>query len=325
MSRSDEADPDLSVVVPAHNEELNLPVLIRELQRALVPAGLRYEVLLVDDGSRDSTANVIRALATAHPNVRGILLSRNFGHQAAVSTGLQYVHGRAVAVMDADLQDRPVDLLALFQCWKTSKADVVYAIRRKRKENILKRSAYGLFYRLLGRLAEVEIPLDSGDFCVMDRAFLARLNALPERLRFVRGLRAWLGGVQIGMPVERDVRRAGEPQYTFAKLLGLAADGLVSFSHRPLRMASWAGIIAAGLAFIGATVVLVWRFTGRLPEGAGLATIALGVLFLGGLQLLTIGVLGEYVGRIFDEVKARPVAVVSEVIEFEGFDPTEGR
>jgi len=215
--------------------------------------------------------------------------------------------------MDADLQDRPADLVLLYDRWRAG-ADVAYAVRRTRQETLRRRFAYRLFYRVLSRLADVQIPLDAGDFCVMDATFVERLNALPERLRFVRGLRAWLGGRQERVPVDRGARRHGEPQYSFTKLVRLAFDGLFSFSDAPLRLASLVGAVISLLAFAGSVLVLVWKAMGLLPSGAGVATIALGVFFLGGLQLLTIGILGEYVSRIFREVKGRPVAVVAEVI-----------
>jgi dolichol-phosphate mannosyltransferase len=188
----------------------------------------------------------------------------------------------------------------------------MYAVRTSRAENFLKRFAYAVFYRILARMANISIPVDSGDFCVMSQEFVTRLNQLPERLRYVRGLRAWLGGHQVPVAVERGARRAGRSQYTFAKLVRLATDGLVSFSYVPLRLASWLGIAVSGLALVGIIVVLAWKYLGRLPSGAGVATIALSVLLIGGVQLLTLGILGEYVGRIFDEVKGRPVAVVGE-------------
>jgi len=313
MSFSATPLPDLCIVVPAFNEEENLPVLYRELVEALDARQIRFELLVVDDGSRDGTVDVLRRLAAADDRVRALRLSRNFGHQEAISIGLQEARGRAVAIMDADLQDRPADLLLLYERWEAG-ADVAYAVRRTRRETLRRRFAYRLFYRVLARLAEVQIPLDAGDFCIMDGSFVERLNALPERLRFVRGLRAWLGGRQERVPVDRDARRHGEPQYSFGKLVRLALDGLFSFSDAPLRMASLVGTSIAGLAFLGVIVVLVWKALGLLPTGAGVATIALGVFFLGGLQLLTIGILGEYVSRIFREVKARPVAVVAEVI-----------
>jgi len=305
--------PDLCIVVPAHNEQDNLSPLLEELSAALRPAGVEFQVLFVDDGSRDRTAAVARELAATHKSVRALILSRNFGHQAAVSVGLQYAKGRAVAVMDADLQDRPSDLVQLYRRYLEG-ADVVYAVRRSRPENFLKRFAYTIFYRLLARLASISIPVDSGDFCVMSAEFVARLNGLPERLRYVRGLRAWIGGRQVSVDVDRDPRRAGKPQYTIAKLFRLAIDGLISFSYAPLRLASMLGLVISGLTFIGFLVVLAWKLMGILPKGAAVATIALSVLFIGGVQLLTLGILGEYVGRIFDEVKARPVAIVSEIL-----------
>lgn len=313
MSFSATPLPDLCIVVPAFNEAENLPVLHRELVVALDGRGISFELLVVDDGSRDGTADELRRLAAADERVRALRLSRNFGHQEAISIGLQHARGRAVAIMDADLQDRPTDLLQLYERWQAG-ADVAYAVRRTRRETLRRRFAYKVFYRVLARLADVQIPLDSGDFCVMDGAFVERLNALPERLRFVRGLRAWLGGRQERVPVDRDARRHGEPQYSFAKLVRLALDGLFSFSDAPLRMASLVGAFISLLAFAGAILVVVWKAMGLLPSGAGLATIALSVFFLGGLQLLTIGILGEYISRIFREVKARPVAVVAEVI-----------
>ena len=305
--------PDLCVVVPAFNEEENLPVLYAELAQTLDAKGIRFELLVVDDGSRDGSVDTLRRLTAADDRVRALRLSRNFGHQEAISIGLQHARGRAVAIMDADLQDRPTDLVLLYERWQAG-ADVAYAVRRTRRETLRRRFAYRLFYRVLARLADVQIPLDAGDFCVMDGAFVERMNALPERLRFVRGLRAWLGGRQERVPVDRDARRHGEPQYSFGKLVRLALDGLFSFSDAPLRMASLVGALISVLAFGGALLIVVWKAMGLLPSGAGVATIALGVFFLGGLQLLTIGILGEYISRIFREVKARPVAVVAEVI-----------
>lgn len=305
-----QGSPALCIVVPAHNEERNLVTLFAELSSELETAAIDFELLIVDDGSTDRTRDVARELAAAHHNVRVLVLSRNFGHQAAVSVGLTYADGRAVAVMDADLQDRPSSLVALYRAWQTG-ADVAYAIRRSRRENLVKRTAYRAFYRVLARVANIPVQVDSGDFCVMDAAFVRTLTALPERLRFVRGLRAWLGGSQVGVPVDRAARREGESQYSFSKLLRLAFDGIFSFSDAPLRVASIAGMAISGLAFIGAGVVIAWHFLGLLPQGAGVATIALSVLFLGGLQLLAVGVLGEYVGRIFQEVKARPIGIVA--------------
>jgi dolichol-phosphate mannosyltransferase len=319
--RGSHGGPELGIVVPAYNEEENVPILFREIAETLHAAGCTFELLFVDDGSSDRTADAIRTLAQTDSRVRGLVLTRNFGHQAAISIGLSFVRGDAVAIMDADLQDRPSDALRLLRECRAASADVAYAIRGTRKESAFKRAAYHSFYRLLGRLARIDIPLDSGDFCVMDRRMVERLNALPERLRFVRGLRSWIGGKQIGVIVDRDARRAGEPKYTIVKLMRLAVDGLVSFSDVPLRLASVLGFAVSGLAAVGILVVLVWRLTGKLPSGAGIATIALSILFLGGIQLLTAGILGEYVGRIFEEVKRRPVALVAE--EIGSIEPAE--
>lgn len=319
--RGSQGGPELGIVVPAYNEEENVPVLFREIAATLDAAGCTFELLVVDDGSYDRTADAIRTLALTDSRVRGLVLTRNFGHQAAISIGLSFVHGDAVAIMDADLQDRPSDALRLLRECRAASADVAYAIRGTRKEGAFKRAAYHSFYRLLGRLARIDIPLDSGDFCVMDRRTVDQLNALPERLRFVRGLRSWIGGKQIGVIVDRDARRAGEPKYTIVKLMRLAIDGLVSFSDVPLRLASVLGFAVSGLSAVGILVVLVWRLTGKLPSGAGIATIALSILFLGGVQLLTAGILGEYVGRIFEEVKRRPVALVAE--EIGSIEPAE--
>ncbi len=305
--------PDLGVVVPAYNESENLRTLTRALVDVLERASVDFEILFVDDGSTDDTARVIRALADEEPRVRGLLLTRNFGHQAAVSTGLRHARGRAIGVMDADMQDRPEDLLVLYEAVRGG-ADVAYAIRRTRQESWLLRLAYRSFYRLQNALSPTPMQMDAGDFSVMDAAFVARLNELPERSRYVRGLRSWLGGTQVGVPVDRDARHQGDSKYSFSKLLRLAVDGIVSFSFVPLRLAVYLGLACSLLAFVGVIVVLVWRFTGLLPSGAGLATIALSVLFLGGIQLLTIGIVGEYLARVFEEVKGRPTAVVAETI-----------
>jgi len=313
-TRAERGEPDLGIVVPAYNEALNLATLFQEIVQVFEAAGCTFELLIVDDGSTDETPHIIRALALSDARVRGLILTRNFGHQAAISIGLSYARGNAVGIMDADLQDRPADALALYNECRAASADVAYAIRTTRGEGLLKRAAYRLFYRLIARLARIKIPLDAGDFCVMDRQFVDRLNALPERLRFVRGLRSWVGGRQVGVGVNRDVRRAGTPKYTMSTLMRLAIDGLVSFSDVPLRLASVLGFWVSAGSILGMLVVIIWKITGRLPSGAGIGTIALSIFFLGGVQLLTAGILGEYVGRIFEEVKGRPIALVAEYV-----------
>lgn len=314
MAEDPNSESDLTVVIPAHNEEENLPILVREVELLRGQSGLIISLLFVDDGSTDKTAEVIRQLAAERTWVTGLRLTRNFGHQAAISVGLQRARGKVVGVMDADLQDRPTDLLELYRRLCAEDADVAYAVRRSRRENLLKRASYSAFYRVLARVAKISIPVDSGDFCVMQWAFVERLNYLPERLRFVRGLRAWVGGKQVAVPVDRDRRRAGTSQYNMARLFRLAGDGLITFSDTPLRLASGLGFLVAGVSFVSALLVLVWKLLGLLPQGAGVATIALAVLFLGGIQLVTIGILGEYVGRILEEVKGRPIAIIAEEI-----------
>ena len=303
----------LTVVIPAYNEELNLRHVAAALSGTLDPAGIEYRLLFVDDGSRDRTSEVVRELAEGDARIGGLRLSRNFGHQAAVTAGLEHGMDDAVAVMDADLQDTPADLLAMFRRLEEG-ADVVYGVRRTRSEGPILQLAFRTFYRLLRLVADVEMPLDAGDFCVMRGEVLAHLNSLPERLRFVRGLRAWVGFRQVAWPIDRPPRRSGRSKYNLSRRLRFASDGLVSFSHAPLRLATIFGGGVSALAFIGALVVLYWKLSGQTPSGAGIATISLSVLFLGGVQLLSIGILGEYIGRIFDEVKGRPVAIVAEEI-----------
>lgn len=316
-SRRSSFEPALGIVIPEHNEEENLSILYDEIATVFDAAACTFELLIVDDGSTDNSAEVIRGLAERDARVRGLILSRNFGHQAAISIGLEHVRGQTVMIMDGDLQDRPADGLRLYEARIAARADVVYAVRRSRKEPFWKRWAYSAFYRVLARLARIDIPLDSGDFCVMTRAVVTRVNALPERLRFVRGLRSWVGGSQIGVAVDRDARRAGRSKYTTARLIRLAVEGLVSFSDLPLRFASIVGFVVSAIAGLGMILVLFWSFTGRLRTGAGLGTIALSIFFLGGIQLLTAGILGEYVGRIFEEVKRRPIAIVAERVGYD--------
>ena len=243
-------------------------------------------------------------------HVRVLRLSRNFGHQSAISAGIDHAVGDAVIVMDADLQDPPEAVPDLLAPWRQGH-DVVYAIRQGRKENVLKRSAYGLFYRLLQQVANVEIPLDAGDFCVLDRRVADVLRQMPERNRFIRGIRSWVGFRQVGVPYNRAARFAGQPKYSLLKLLRLAFDGFFSFSYVPLRLASLFGLFVSFLGFLLSVWTVYKRFT--LPEfPSGFATIVVGMMFLGGIQLIALGVIGEYVGRIFDEVKQRPLYIIGE-------------
>jgi len=307
---------ELSVVIPAYNEEENLPTLYARLTATLAPLGLDYEIVFVNDGSQDRTLALLRDLADRDPRVIVVDLARNFGHQVAISAGLDHSRGAAVIIMDADLQDPPEVLPQFIARWREG-YDVVYAIREQRKEGPLKRAAYALFYRLLKRIAHIDIPLDAGDFCIMDRRVVDLLNGMPERNRFVRGIRTWVGFNQTGLAYERHARHAGKPKYTFKKLIYLALDGLISFSFVPLRMISLAGLAVSLLSILIAIAYTIQKLTiGLSPPG--FATLVVAIFFLAGIQLITIGVIGEYVGRIFEEVKARPLYVARQVYRYRG-------
>ena len=302
---------ELSVVIPAYNEEENLDALYTRLVAALDPLGTTYELVFVNDGSRDRTLPMLQQLAAADGRVVVVDLARNFGHQVAISAGLDHAGGAAVIVMDGDLQDPPEVLPEFIAKWREG-YEVVYAVREQRKEGPLKRAAYNLFYRLLRRVSQIDIPLDAGDFCIMDRRVVDLLSGMPERNRFVRGIRSWVGLSQTGLAYERHARHAGRPKYTFTRLVYLALDGLVSFSFLPLRLISMAGLAVSLLSFGLAVMYFVQALTvGLYPPG--FATLTVAIFFLSGIQLITIGVIGEYVGRIFEEVKARPLYVVRKV------------
>lgn len=301
--------PLLSVVIPVLDEEAVLLALYGELAPVLDGLGT-HEVIFVDDGSSDSSADIILELRRHDPAIKLIRLSRNFGHQAALSAGLDLATGRGVVFMDADLQDPPHLLVELVQRWREGH-DVVYAVRTQRKESAGKRLGYFLFYRLLQRLAEVEVPRDAGDYCLIDRRVADAIRALPERNRFLRGLRSWVGFRQVGVAYERPARAAGEVKYTPGRLVKLAVDGLVAFSTVPLRIASYLGFLtaAAGLVYI-LVAVFARLFLGQVP--AGWTSIIAIVLTIGGIQLIVTGVLGEYLARVYGETKARPLYVISE-------------
>lgn len=303
--------PTLSIVLPVLNEQENLAMLCARLTRVLREVEPAYEIIFVDDGSRDDSPNLLRQFAAQDEHITVIELARNFGHQVAISAGLDHARGRAVIVMDADLQDPPEVLPQFIAKWREGH-DVVYAIRERRKEGLLKRAAYTLFYRLLQRVANIHIPLDSGDFCIMDRRVVDLLVGMPERNRFVRGIRSWVGLDQVGLAYERQARYAGKPKYTFMRLTYLALDGLVSFSFIPLRMITIIGFGVSLISIILAIAYTIQKLTiGLSPPG--FATTVVAIFFLAGMQLITIGVIGEYVGRIFEEVKRRPLYVVRRV------------
>lgn len=303
--------PMLSIVIPVFNEEENLPALHARLTRTLTEQGLDYEIVFVDDGSHDRSPEILRRLEAEDHRVVVVEFARNFGHQVAISAGLEHTRGRVVSIMDADLQDPPEVLHTFLAKWQEG-WEVVYAVRTERKEWWGKRLAYAGFYRLLQRVANIEIPLDAGDFCVMDRKVVDMLVRMPERNRFVRGIRSWVGFKQIGVPYERQARHAGTPKYTFRKLVYLALDGLVSFSHMPLRIITLLGFTVSVLSFLVALFYLIKKFTIGVGV-AGFTTLVVSIFFLAGIQLMTIGVIGEYIGRISDEVKHRPLYVARRV------------
>ncbi len=309
----------ISIIVPVYNEAENLPELYRRLTAASPSWKEAYEIILVDDGSNDSSPLMMRQLADSDPHLKIVRFSRNFGHQAAISAGIREAKGDAVVIMDGDLQDPPEELHRFLEKWREG-YEVVYAIRTNRKEGLPKRVAYKVFYRLLALISDIDIPLDSGDFCVMDRRVVRVLNDLiPENIRFVRGLRAFAGFRQTGVRYERSERYAGEVKYSFRKLLKLAMDGLFNFSVLPLRLATFLGFIISLPSFFLGIFFIVHRLFGFKVLGyspsdtPGLATLAVGMFFLGGVMLIILGIIGEYIGRIYHEVKRRPFYIVDKV------------
>jgi polyisoprenyl-phosphate glycosyltransferase len=317
----------MSVILPCFNEEAALPVLFQRVTKAAEGWGVSWSAICVDDGSKDRTWELLREQCQKDPRWTAIRFSRNFGHQMAVSAGLYHsAEADVVAVMDADLQDPPEELSRFIEKWKEG-YEVVYAVRQKRKEHIFRRVTYWIFYRGLAKVVTVPMPLDSGDFCLMDRKVVAALNAMPERSRFVRGLRAWSGFRQIGVPYERHARTRGESKYTFSKLLKLAADGVFNFSGLPLRLASHFGFWVSAIALAGVLFTLAQRLFKEtfkrwgLEPVPGFATIVISILFLGGVQLICLGIVGEYLVRIFEEVKRRPLWIVAEACGVENRAP----
>ncbi|HEX2055429.1 MAG TPA: glycosyltransferase [Nitrospiraceae bacterium] len=303
--------PVLSIVIPVFNEAENIDALHSRLSMVLQDMRLEYEIVYVDDGSHDQSPILLNRLADRDAHVVVVELARNFGHQVAISAGLEHSRGQAVCIMDADLQDPPEVLPKFLEKWQDG-AEVVYAIRTLRKEWWGKRLAYAAFYRLLQRVANIKIPLDAGDFCIMDRCVVDQLVQMPERNRFVRGIRSWIGFRQVGVPYERHSRHAGRPKYTFRKLIYLALDGLISFSHMPLRIITLLGIAVSLFSF----AVALFYIVKKLALGVGIpgfTTLVVSIFFLAGIQLMTIGVIGEYIGRISDEVKRRPLYVARRV------------
>jgi glycosyltransferase involved in cell wall biosynthesis len=303
----------LSVAVPIFNEADVLPELLQRLGTVLdgLPGG-PHEIVMVDDGSRDGSREALVRAAAVEPRLVVVLLSRNFGHQAALSAALDHVTGDAVVLMDGDLQDPPEAIPGFVQTHLEG-YDVVYARRVRRKEGWLLRLCYATFYRVLARLSSVELPVDAGDFGLMARRVVDQLRQTPERHRYLRGLRAWAGYRQIGVAVERSARAGGESKYSLAKLVALACDGLFSFSVAPLRAAALLGIGAILLSSLYALYSVVAKLAfGHSPQG--FTALIVVMTFLSGMNLLFLGLLGEYLGRVYEEVKRRPLYVVDQVV-----------
>jgi dolichol-phosphate mannosyltransferase len=310
--RTGRTRPEISVVVPLYNEQENLPELYGRLVRTLDEIHCDFELVLVNDGSRDATTEILHELACQDWRIVAIHLSRNFGHQAAVSAGIDHARGRAVILMDGDLQDPPEVLPQFIDAWHAG-SDVVYAVRTKRKEGLVRRTCYALFYRLFRAISDLDIPLDSGDFCLMGGQVVDALRQLPERGRFVRGLRSFVGFKQTGLKYERAARQAGHSKYTFKIMFRLAVDGLIGFSSLPLSLVTYAGCCCMALLLAGCGWMAMHAVRHAEVPGWSVATLA--VIGCTGLQLLGLGIISEYVRRVFLETKARPTYIVGSIQE----------
>lgn len=307
--------PEISLVVPIWNEELVIPELYLRVVEVMARTGATWELVCVNDGSRDHSLERLLALHEQDQRVKVLDFSRNFGHQIAITAGADFAEGDAVIVMDADLQDPPEVILRMIEQWRAG-YEVVYAVRTHRQgETWFKLVTASLFYRLLQRVADVKIPLDAGDFRLMDRRVVLAMRQLREKHRFMRGLSSWVGFKQTPIEYERAERFAGETKYPFRKMLRLAMNAITSFSYLPLRLATYFGFGLAALSLLGIILTIVLRLAGQ-HFFEGQATTLVSVLFLGGIQLIVLGIIGEYLGRIYDEVKNRPLYIISRAYGF---------
>ncbi|MFQ5613235.1 MAG: glycosyltransferase family 2 protein [Anaerolineae bacterium] len=313
-----------SIIAPCYNEQNVLHELYRRIREVMDQTGESWELILVNDGSRDQTGEIMRQLHAADPRVRFIDFARNFSHQIAVTAGMDYAQGDAVVLIDADLQDPPEVILEMINQWRAGH-EVVYAVRAQRKgESWFKKFTATLFYRIIRRLTEVEIPMDTGDFRLMDRKVVEAMKTMQERHRFIRGMTSWVGFRQTGVEYVREARYAGETHYPFRKMLKFALDAVTGFSYFPLQLATVFGFVIAGFSAVAVVVVSLMRLFGN-QAFFGQASTLVAVLFLGGVQLISLGIIGEYLGRIYDEVKGRPLYIVREAKGFEQKKKTEGR
>jgi polyisoprenyl-phosphate glycosyltransferase len=311
--------PTFSIIAPIYNELENIPELYPRIREVMDRTGEPWELVLVDDGSTDGSTALIRKLAENDDRVRSVIFARNFGHQIAVTAGVDYARGDAVIIIDADLQDPPEVILQLIDKWREG-YEVVYAVREERQgESWFKKTTASLFYRMIYRITDVDIPMDAGDFRLMDRKVVEVMKRMREKHRFLRGMSAWVGFKQVGVSYKRQPRFAGETKYPLKKMIKLALNAVTSFSYFPLQLATYMGFIAAGLSVLAIPIIVILRLTTGTAL-FGQATTLIIVLFLGGLQLISLGVIGEYIGRIYDEAKGRPLYIVSEAPE----DPVVG-
>lgn len=303
--------PTISIIAPIYNEIGNLDKLYERISQTMDASGESWELLLVDDGSKDGSTEKIRQFSQEDERVRAVIFARNFGHQIAVTAGLDYARGQAVVIIDADLQDPPEVITELIAKWREG-YEVVYAVRSEREgESWFKLATASLFYRLIYRITDVNIPLDTGDFRLIDRKVVDILCQMRERHRFLRGMASWVGFRQIGVSYRRAARFTGSTKYPLKKMVKFASDAITGFSYFPLQVATYMGFISAGLSILAIPVVIALRLAGS-QAFFGQATTLIAVLFLGGVQLISLGILGEYIGRLYDEAKGRPLYIVSE-------------
>ncbi|MBV9278119.1 MAG: glycosyltransferase family 2 protein [Candidatus Eremiobacteraeota bacterium] len=317
--------PVVSVICPAFNEQGNIREVVERTDRILAARAdhLPYEIVIINDGSSDATLDIARELILQYPALRVVNLSRNFGHQLAATAGIDVARGDAIILIDSDLQDPPELIDTFLDRWQQG-YDVVYAVRRSRKgESGFKLMTARWFYRLAQRLTNVQMPLDTGDFRLISRRVADVLRQSREKHRFLRGLTSWAGFPQIGVPYDRDPRHSGRSKYSLPKMLRFAIDGLTAFSEIPLRFATYVGFLISGLSFVYALVVLGLKFAHQ--NTPGYTSIMIAILFLGGVQLITIGILGEYVGRIYDQSKHRPLYVIDRIDDASTIRPARVR
>lgn len=308
------APPMISVVAPVYNEAPTLPLFCERVIAALEPLGEPFELVLINDGSRDGSLDVMIAQHERDPRIKVVNFSRNFGHQLAITAGIDYARGAAVVVIDSDLQDPPEVIPDLVAKWREGYG-IVFAQRAEREgETWFKKATAAFFYRLIRRITNVNIPVDTGDFRLMDRKVVDTLKRMREHHRFMRGLSVWVGFKQTGVEYKRAPRHAGETKYPLNKMIRFALDGITSFSYLPLQLATTFGFIVAGISLLALIAVIILRLTGSQNAFYGQASTLVSVLFLGGVQLIFLGIIGEYLGRIYDEVKRRPLYIVSDVL-----------